>query len=427
MPSKNIKKIDRFKAAKIYWYLIIVVSIFYCYEFFLRISPGLVMNQLLIQYHTHALGIAEFASFYYFAYMFAQVPAGMLFDRYSVKTVLNWAILVCIIGTLIFTTSHTITLGLLGRAIIGIGSAFAFVGALYVTKRYLPSKYFTTVTSLVISLGTLAGAFGQVFAANIIHAIGWQQSIFGIALLGFIIIMAIAAIPNRYLTCCNPTEIRLPGSAIVHQAWQLLKNKTIWINGVIGGLFYLPTSIFAATWGITFLTNQYDISKTQASFSITLIFLGWAIGAPIIGILCDRLQLEKWLLVIGALLASLTISLILYSPQLPFHTINLLLFAFGFTSSAQVIVWRIFHKQIKNDEVIGTASALTNMIIIAGGAIFQLVVGWLIDAIHQPVTGETVPHYTTHDLKLALIILPISLLLTAILGYWLNRHLEQVV
>ncbi|WP_108650348.1 MFS transporter [Dongshaea marina] len=404
-----------------YWLLLLIVTGFYCYEFFLRIFPGLVVPQLVAQYQTQALGIAEFASAYYIAYLLAQIPAGLLFDRFSVKKVLTGALALCICGSLIFMASSLMWQGIAGRVLIGIGSAFAFVGALYVTKRYLPARYFTTITSLVISLGTIAGAFGQVFASKMIHQFGWQQNMWGIALIGGGIIAAILLLPSRKLAG-GATQTAQPLGLFFAQTWQLIKNRQIWENGVVGGLFYLPTSIFAAVWGITFLVGQYQLDKTQASFAITLIFLGWALGAPVVGWLCDKFGCERRLMMGGALVAALLISGVLYSNQLTLATIYGALFAFGLASSSQVIVWRIFHQQHFRQEVIGTASALTNMVIMMSGALSQFLVGALINLTHNYRDPGAASPFSVEDLKVALVVLPLCLLLSAVLSYRLTRR-----
>ena len=86
----------------IWWFIFLIISLFYCYEFFLRISPGILVNQLIMQYHANATDIGAFASSYYTGYVLMQIPAGMLYDRYPFKWVTVIALLCCVFGSMVF-------------------------------------------------------------------------------------------------------------------------------------------------------------------------------------------------------------------------------------------------------------------------------------------------------------------------------------
>lgn len=61
--------------------------LFFSWEFFLRIAPGLVIQQITIQYHTNAIGIGTMAGMYYLGYSIIQIPAGIMIDKYSIKNI----------------------------------------------------------------------------------------------------------------------------------------------------------------------------------------------------------------------------------------------------------------------------------------------------------------------------------------------------
>ncbi len=60
---------------------------------------------------------------------------------------------------------------------------------------------------------------------------------------------------------------------------QIVKNSQLVINAIVGGLFYLPTSVLAAVWGVSFMETHYQLSQPSAATGITFLFLGWAIGS----------------------------------------------------------------------------------------------------------------------------------------------------
>ena len=67
--------------------LLILFILFFSWEFFLRISPSLVITQLATQYNTNAIGLGAIAGFYYLGYSLIKIPAGIIIDKYSVKKI----------------------------------------------------------------------------------------------------------------------------------------------------------------------------------------------------------------------------------------------------------------------------------------------------------------------------------------------------
>jgi predicted MFS family arabinose efflux permease len=110
-----------------------------------------------------------------------------------------------------------------------------------------------------------------------------------------------------------------------------------------GSLFYLPTTIFASLWGVPFLQQVYGYPETKASFGIMLLFLGWAIGSPLIGYLAGKRALAWWFMIVGASAGFLISMLLIYTTVFIAQGM-VLIFLFGIASSSQTAVWAVFEK-----------------------------------------------------------------------------------
>ena len=64
------------------WSMIIICAIFYCYEYFLRISPGVMIDQLMAYFNVDAKQIGDIQQAYFYAYTPMQLIVGILVDRY---------------------------------------------------------------------------------------------------------------------------------------------------------------------------------------------------------------------------------------------------------------------------------------------------------------------------------------------------------
>ena len=79
------------------WLIVCCGMLFYCYNYFLRVSPSIMQSELSQAFHITATQFGTLAAFYYYAYTPMQVPAGMIYDKFGVRFVLCVACLVAVI------------------------------------------------------------------------------------------------------------------------------------------------------------------------------------------------------------------------------------------------------------------------------------------------------------------------------------------
>ena len=58
------------------------------------------------------------------------------------------------------------------------------------------------------------------------------------------------------------------------------KSKEVWKIAVIAATMSGPMLALGGLWGTPYLIAAYDLSRPQAAFFVSLLLLGWAIGAP---------------------------------------------------------------------------------------------------------------------------------------------------
>ena len=355
-------------------------------------------------YHVQATGIGSLAAAYYLGYTLMQLPAGFFLDRFRTQKILLASISLCVLSASLFLLSHQLAIGLIMRFVMGLGSAFAFIAVLSIAKRHFPDTWFTTVCGITIGLGTLSGAMGETVTACLIKHWDWQFTLLAFTVTGLAMVLALLFVRQE------PAPPSTNSSYRWHDIKPALCHRRLWLNGLVGGLCYLPTSIFAGVWGINFMVNQYHMSKVSASALITLLFVGWVVGSPIMGFLVDKFSHEKPILMIMASLAAACAGVFVWLPAVAQTHLSWFIFCFGFFSSAQVIIWRIYNHHIHVTQA-GFGIALTNMIVIAVASVGQMFVGILMDIHHHGFSM----HYDLSHYHLALSLLPGAFILAAIL------------
>lgn len=404
-------------------------AVFYSYEYLLRITPSVMESALSEHYHLNAGRFGLLSAVYYYAYVPMQIPVGILMDRYGPRRLLTLACLLCAFGTLLFAGSTMLWVAVIGRFLVGFGSAFAFVGVLKLATIWLPEDKLALVSGLAAALGTVGAMIGDNLLGYLMLNIGWQTTIIYTAAFGFVLTTLLwFTIRDKKLHQKRSRQVENFRKSFIDLAL-ISKNKQIWINGFFGCLVYFPTTVLAEGWGIPYLIHAHGLSQTAADFSSSILFLGFTIGAPLMGFISDKIHRRKIPMFLGAIGAFLMVSILLYAPNLQLIHIQVLLFCLGLFYSAQAIVFAVARENSPK-EAAGTAMAMTNMIVMLGGMFIQPLVGWILDLmlrsrLHDIAKDLTATQlgslYSATDYRVALSIVPIGIFIAALLTFFLKE------
>jgi sugar phosphate permease len=410
------------------WLICALGAIFYSYEYFLRISPSVMEGALRNHFNLSATGFGLLSAFYYYAYVPMQLPVGVLMDRFGPKRLLTIACLICVIGTFMFADTFLFSVAAAGRFLVGLGSAFAFVGVLKLATLWLPEDKLGMVAGIATALGTIGAMIGDNLLGGMVTWIGWQQTvnftaIFGI---GLIFVLWFGIRDHRKDNQERGTVSSFRKNMI--DLGIIVRNKQIWINGMYGCLVYLPTTVFAELWGIPYLSHAHSLSHSSANFCNSMLFLGFTIGAPTMGFISDKIKRRKLPMFLGASGAAIVMMVILYVPDLTSSSLSILMFVLGLLYSVQSIVFAV-GREVSPNEAAGTAIAMTNMIVMIGAMFLQPLVGRLLDwSLMQRQSSLTdlsidkmQQFYTAHDYQFALSIIPLGILIAAVLTFFLRE------
>ena len=394
-------------------------ALFYCYEFVLRIIPGILQEELRMAFgNLSATAFGQVAALYYYAYSPMQLPVGILMDRFGPRYLLTLACLCCTLGSLLFSFPGLFIAGT-GRLLVGFGSSFAFVGVLSAATNWLPLRYFSLVAGLMTTLGMLGLVYGEIQITHLAHILGLKAVLNMSVVVGLILTLFIYAIVRD--APIKRDHHHMPYGEFFKQVWLVLKSKQIWIIAIIGTCLYTSLSVFGELWGKSFLEQAFDLSKIQAAKTMSMLFLGWAIGAPLAGYISDQMGNRLMTLTLGAVGSLLFIGLILFDQHLSYAQLNISMFFYGVFSASEIIVFIMAKEYSPTQQLSGTIFAVTNMIVSFGGVVFQPLVGKLLDWSAHSASH----HYSTHNYQIGLSILPLSMLGVVILASCMKMQAKK--
>lgn len=379
-------------------------ALFFMYEFFLRTFVGSVAHQIIPDLHLNAESFATLGTAYYITYAFMQIPVGILTDKLGVKIVLAVATLLCGMATLLFTHSTGLVTALISRVLMGLGSSFAFVCLLVILINWFPRKYFGSLSGISQFVGTMGPILGGGPLISFITSQheSWRTALSMIAYVGVALsVLVILFVKNKPVNGPQQLVFLQRDRPIMTNLKILAKNKQAWFIAVYSATIYISIALLGAIWGTDYLQTR-GLSQQHAATMISLSWLGYAVGCPLLGIISDTLHRRKPILILCAVLGfSVTCSLLFLPLSHSVLAYGILFFMLGIAAAGQNIGFATMAEHV-DKKTKATALGLNNAAIMFTAAIIPALVSYSIY-----LTSHGSSHLTTHDFQAGFSIMPI--------------------
>ena len=399
------------------WMICVLASLFYCYEYVLRIEPSVMMSSLQHHFNISSSGYGYISTAYLVGYTPLQLFVGPIIDHYGSRVVLLFALSCCICGSFLFGFADHLAVAVAGRFLIGVGSAFAFVGVLRLAATWLHAKYFAFFVGLSTALAMVGAMMGDLGMSYMVDQYGWQKVIFNLAYFGCLLLPLFLL----FIRDANTVKKQEADPLFFKKTLEVFANTRVLAVGLIGCVLYLSLSVFADIWGMGFAQALLNTSNVNASSINSMVYVGWLVGAPLMGWFAEIWLAKTQMVLMGTFLAGLVFTLILL---LPIHSVLLLkmmLFAFGLFSSVEVLCFAIGKESVAEAQI-ATALGVINFIVMLGGMIILPLVGRFLDISWSGVSSNHIRVYSAGSYKFALAILPLLFLVAFIVGLYVKKN-----
>ena len=368
-----------------------ICALFFTYEFLLRTVLGTFEHPLMYDLHLDLVSFAILSSTaYQTVYGLMQIPVGIITDRMGLKKTLFIATLICAIAVLGFGLTHEFKSAFLFRVLMGFGSSFGFIGLLVAVYDWMPRKKIAFFIGLSQFLGTL----GPMIAAGPLNTIAqgtsvdWRLVFYCLAALGGIIAIFIALFVKNNKDYAGSFQILKPSKPLAETLFALIKQPQVWVIAIFSASIYFTIEYLSENSGKTFLMLR-GVSSDTASYMITIAWLGYAIGCPVLGYISDLTGRRKSMMVSAAFLCLIAGIAIIYLPTTPILLITAFLLL-GIGASGQSIGFAIMAEQC-SENYLAAGLGFNNAVIMLVASINAPLIGWLIST---HMTGE---HATVGD------------------------------
>jgi type IV secretory pathway TrbF-like protein/sugar phosphate permease len=216
-------------------------------SYLFRTINSLLSGQLISQLSLDAADLGLLTSVYFLTFAAAQLPVGLLLDRYGPRRIQSALLLIAAGGAAIFGVSKEFTSLVFGRGLVGFGMAASMTAALKAIVLWFPTERVALVSGYMVMLGTLGAVTATVPLEALMAWMGWQALFELLAGL-----TAVCAIVTYLIVPDGPTAERVAERTACVNLRAVYADVRFWrlapLSATCIGTSWSLQSLWAASW-----------------------------------------------------------------------------------------------------------------------------------------------------------------------------------
>lgn len=375
---------DRFLRTRRIVFGIVLAS--FVLSFFHRTAPAAIAAELTRAFAINGAVLGTLAATYFYVYTVLQIPVGVLADTLGPRLILSVGSLIAAAGSLLFALAPAWELAAMGRTLVGIGVAVAFIAILKVSAVWFPANRFATLNGVTMFAGNLGAVLAGAPLAFVVTQTSWRAVFVGLAILSAALGVATWLLVRdrpEQLGFAPVNPVAATGAGVAKVSWtealaRVLANSATWpgffVNLGIGGSYLA----FAGLWAVPYLEQVHGLPRVVAAQHTSVLLLGVAFGSLLVGVVSDRLGSRRGVMRLYALLYALSWLPWLAEVRWPLPATLAWFLLMGMLIPGFTLSWAVA-KEVNRPEHSGIATSVVNVGIFLGTGILQPLVGFLLD------------------------------------------------
>ncbi len=357
-----------------------------------RTAPGLITDQIMIDFNITATTIGLLTSIQFFVYTGLQIPMGILVDRYGPNFFLINGALLTGLGTIIYSVGTHEYVLFIARVLTGTGDATIWVSMVLILGQWFNAKEFTRLIGVAAMTGSLGFLLATVPFSLLITLLGWRLAFFSSGLL-----LCICAVLLYFVLIKKPKH-SLFRKKEIQQEKTIALLKRIFSNRQAWALFCCHFGIvgtyvgFISSWGVPYGMSMYGMTRADASQLIMIGLIGALIGAPLGSWISSKLEaIKRPYIVVHLILIISWAIFLLFNGSPPFVLLIILFFIIGLAYGANALTFALARQTFPIGEA-GIVSGFANTGGFLSAVLLPSIFGKILDYF-QAVSGSIVNGY----------------------------------
>jgi MFS family permease len=359
---------------------------------FMRAAMSVVAPDIMAEAHLTPEAYGIMAGAFFLGVAAAQIPTGMLFDRFGPRVTITGTLVLAGLGTFAFAAAESFAALFASRFLVGVGFASALMGGLVVAARWFPPDRFSQMAGLFIAVSGAVGLMGAATPMAWLTAqIGWRAAF---AAGGAVTLATAVGIwwCVRDAPPGHPWHDRRPESARESLAGYLtiLRLPGIaWIM-LMAAVGYATMITLIGVWIGPYLHDVHGLDGIARGNVMTAMVAGSVVGLLVYGPLDRWADTRKYVVITGVLASAVLLALFAALTRPPLLLVTALLALYGVIGSYYITNIALGRAHYP-DHLVGRGVTTVNLCTFIGVVVVQFATARLMGAFGADAPGMPVP------------------------------------
>jgi predicted MFS family arabinose efflux permease len=347
----------------------------YCFSYFLRNTNAVIAQDLSRDLSLGAAQLGLLTSAYLASFSLAQLPLGVLLDRFGPRRVEASLLLIAAAGCFLFALADQLLVLMSARALIGLGMSACLMASFATFARAFAPERQASLNAAVMVAGSLGALVASTPLVMLNASIGWR---------GTFVLMGVIALAVSGVIASTPERASAPTGASFAAQMRALRaiftSRVFWCFAPQGITLVGGFTALQSLWAVPFLMATSGQTQRQAADAMGLMALGMLLGFLALALSAQRLQargvaLER-VLGSGCAASVAALALICGGIELGGSVWLVLGACFGTSNLSYALLQRHFDLSLA-----GRVNTALNLMVFCGAFVVQWLYGVALDAL----------------------------------------------
>lgn len=379
-PSKNRTR----------WTIFATLALMYILVYFYRVSLAVVAGDISRELQLSPSQLGTLSGVLFYVYAAAQLPLGPMIDRLGSRLVISGCGVLTTVGGVLFSQADTLAAAMIGRMLIGVGTASVLMATFTLFSHWFSKKEFGRVSGFMVAIGNLGNLAATAPLAFAVGAFGWRHSFLVVgAVQAAVTLLVFIMVQDKPAGGSDHEESGSCTKTGMMAAWgDIFGTRDFWLLGVMAFSWYGNYLALQALWGGPYLMEVMHLSRQTAGSMLMFTSFGFIAGSICVDAVALRFfrSYKKTLLTGQLLLLLFMTSFLGWAEAIPQPLLAVLFFLIGLAVSSGVMIYPIIRSMFPVG-IVGTALTSLNFYVLMGAAVTQQVMGIIVGS-YGDATGS---------------------------------------
>ena len=352
---------QKLKRSKVSMYVIIFIAYFFVN--FHRYAGSMSAPVLIQELGFTPTQIGWFGAIFTYSYAFANLPAGILIDKFGSRKLIAILYAGAAVGTLFLATGDNYAMILIGRALIAAGIAPVYVAACKVIAEWEVPERFSSMNGYLMAFGRAGGIIAATPLALLMASIGWRNTYYVFALISLVIGLA------AWLLIRDKQEDKIQeGTNPFKGLGKLVGQSQYWLLVLFMMAATATVQNIFSNWGGVFMIQGLGFDANTTANVLLLCAVASATGSLFAGTVVKKTSPRKAVMIGGTVLMTGTAILAFFAPVLSQTAVFTVFILMGFAEFYTISTGFSLLRTILPAKFVGTAMGTANFMMWGVGA-----------------------------------------------------------